>query len=194
MHKRTTVFLLICGAVLIDPAALRAATYDPGAILEKAQSLITSAREAESRKDYASALEEYRRARKYLVFLRKKFPDYKPAEINARGRKCREKISRLEDEVYKMPSGYIRVWPGMRREGARYTKGRSLAPKVRKVGEDRYGVGKFTVKIVRVGERIGASCDGPDFQYRGLEGDYACKHIWAVVVKEDLLEKKRKKK
>ena len=119
MYEKKTIFLLICAAVLVEPSALRAATYDPGAILKKAQSLISSAREAESREDYAAALEGYRRAKKYLVFLRKKFPDYKPAEINARGRKCREKISRLEDEVYKIPSGYIRVWPGMKREGTR---------------------------------------------------------------------------
>ena len=185
-------FLLFYVILLAFPAALRGQTYDPGATMEKANSLIQSARKAESRKEYPPALEDYRKAVKYLLFLRKKFPDYEPARIKATGRECREKIASMEDKIYQLPDGYVRVWPGMSRK--RFSKAPALESKVEKLGQDEYTVNKFTVKLTRVGSKIGAKCSCPDFMYRALKGDFPCKHIWAVTLKEKLFTPQKEKK
>ncbi len=91
------------------------------------------------------------------------------------------------------PEGYIRIRRGMTREGERYNKGRALMNKAKKTGENEYVVDKCTVAIKRDGDKIYAACSGPDFTYRGVKGNFACKHIWAVCEKENYFAELKKK-
>jgi hypothetical protein len=187
MHYMRNV--IICFCVTLHGAVAWGQEDIPGALYQKALRIIHSAQQESSRKDSSAALGKYRQAERDLRILNNRYPDYEPAEVNAQISGCQEKIALIGEESFQIPTGYLRVWTGMTQERNRYEKGRLLARKVKKIGDDEYEVGDYTVRLVRSGKKIGASCSGPDFKYRGLKEDFACKHIWAVIIKERLLER-----
>lgn len=180
-------YILICICAALYGAAAWGQEDIPAALYQKALEMIQSAQNKQLKKEYSTALGKYRQAERNLRVLHKRYPDYKPSEITAQVTACQKKIAALEDESHQLPEGCIRVWPGMKREGTRYGKGQLLARKVKKVGDGEYEVGEYTVRITRAGSKIGASCTGPDFQFNMLGKGAACKHIWAVIIKEGLL-------
>jgi len=193
MKYRKCIFICLCAALY--GAAAWGQEDIPAALYQRALKTIQSAQNKQLQKEYAAARGKYRQAERDLRVLQKRYPDYKPSEIAAQVTACQEKIAALEDESQqlphklpdKLPEGCIRVWPGMSRGGTRYGKGQLLVGKVKEVGDDEYEVDSFTVRIIRAEGKIGASCTGPDFQYRQLKKGEACKHIWAVIIKEGLL-------
>ena len=188
-------YILICLCAALYGAAAWGQEDIPAALYQRALAMMQSAQNKQVQKESSTARGHYRLAERNLRVLQKRYPDYKPSEIAAQVTACQEKIAALEDESQqlpaklpdKLPEGCIRVWPGISRGGTRYGKGQLLAGKVKEVGVGEYEVEAFTVRIIRAEGKIGASCTGPDFQYRQLKKGEACKHIWAVIIKEGLL-------
>ena len=118
-----------------------------------------------------------------------------PAAVGKKADKPAESAreASLEKGSPELPEGYMELSPGMSRSGKRYSKGESLRLKVKKVGEGEYEVGDYTVKVVRAGNKVGVSCTCPDFEYRGRGEGQPCKHIWAVVLRENLLDLSKKR-
>ncbi|MDP8248975.1 MAG: SWIM zinc finger family protein [Candidatus Tritonobacter lacicola] len=188
-------YILICLCAALHGAAAWGQEDIPAAFYQRALAMIQSAQNKQLQKENSTAQGQYRLAERNLRVLQKRYPDYKPSEIAAQVTACQEKIAALEDESQqlppklpdKLPEGCIRVLPGMSRGGTRYGKGQLLASKVKKVSDGEYEVGKYTVRITRAGSKIGASCTCPDFLYNSLGKGDACKHIWAIIIKEGLL-------
>ncbi len=175
------LFLLSCPAFSEegdDPAFLNKAAYI--AARQGAKALL----ENEERLAY----ERYREAVSLYEKLVQRFPDWKPRLVKVRLEGCRLKAAALEEKIFRIPAGFVEIAPGMAREGKRFPRGRFLIPQVRKTGDDRYGVGRSEVALIREGPLLGAKCTCPDFKYRGSKFGYACEHIWAVILKEKLLK------
>ncbi|MCX6349275.1 MAG: SWIM zinc finger domain-containing protein, partial [Candidatus Aureabacteria bacterium] len=115
-------------------------------------------------------------------------PDWNPPAIAAARAQAAAGASATGEKLFRLPEGYLKIQPGMSREGKRYAQGESLVPDVVKKEEDRFEIKGFIVELTRAGPLIGAICSCPDFKYRGSKFKYACKHIWSVVLKEKLLE------
>ena len=159
----------------------------PESLNRKGYRIYRQAQRAAYQKDLRLAYDRYREAIKVFERIRKEFPDWNPESVETRLKLYREQARRLGEEAFEIPEGYVRIWPGMPKEGRRFDKGRALAMKVKKLNENEYEVDGFTVTLVRVGPLLGAACTGPDYLYRGKKHGFACKHIWAVVEKEGLL-------
>lgn len=148
--------------------------------------LVRQAEQAAVREDLKLAYDRYREAIKIYRRIGREFPDWQPRSIAARLKIYRERARQIGEEAFELPDGYIRIRPGMPKEGRRFDKGRALAMKVKKLEENEYEVGGFTVTLVRAGPLLGAACSCPDFMYRGKKHGFACKHIWAVIEREGL--------
>ena len=162
------------GAALLNKRAYIAARQGAKALIEDEERL---------------AYDSYRKAASLYEKLSRQFPDWKPYLVKIRLECCRAKAAALEKKIFRIPDGAVEIAPGMAREGKRFPRGRFLIPQVRKTGEDRYRVGGSEVTLHREGPLLGAKCTCPDFKYRGSKFDYACEHIWAVILKEGLLKK-----
>jgi len=116
------------------------------------------------------------------------YPDWRTSAIGARISGVRSEADAVGRKIFSLPEGMLEIEPGMTREGRRYDEGRALAGKVEAAGEGEYEVDSFTVSVIREGPLLGAACTCPDFTYRGRKHNFACKHIWAVVIREKMLE------
>jgi len=172
----------------IAPQACRA--VEPETIMRRAENLIQAAENAAARGDRESAAGRYRLADEALEALQRDHPSYRAFDVGALRGQCAVGLGqpKEKEEESGLPEGYIRIWPGMIREGNRATRGQALAGRVEDVGDFDYNVEGNTVTIARAGSLIGASCTCPDYTYRGMKGGFVCKHIWAVVYREKLLE------
>ena len=185
-HARLLVLFALL-AFLGPPSAASSGTA-PSLLHERARSLMKSAAAAEARGELRSALGRYRQARLVLRRLTRVYPAFEAGTVKRELMLCSKKIGPLDEKLNPVPDGYIRVWPGMIKKGARFTKGQMLSNRVKSAGDDTYEVGGYTVRLVRSGARTAAMCSCPDFKYRALDGGYPCKHIWAVVLKERLFK------
>lgn len=186
-------YILICLCTALLGAAAWGQVDIPDAVYRRALKKIELARNKQLQNDFSNARGIYRQAERDLRVLQKRYPDFKPAEIAAQIAACRQKLATLEEDSQKLPEGCIHIRPRMSRGGTRYTKGQMLARQVKEVGDDEYEVEGYTVRVTSAGGKIGVSCTGPDFQYRQLKQGKPCKHIWAVIIKEGLLEGTGKK-
>ena len=185
---RTSLITLILGLIVLT-GNLRGeeAEITPEELNRTGYQLARQAQQAALGEDLKLAYDRYGEAIKIYQRIEKEFSDWQPRSVTTRLRLYRERAREIGEKAFEIPKGYVRIWPGMPREGTRYDKGRALAMKVKKMGENEYEVDGLTVTLIRAGPLLGAKCTGPDFLYRGRKHGFACKHVWAVVEKEGLL-------
>lgn len=189
---KTLLSVCVCIAYCIL-AHSEASAADPYLLHKRGRRMVNAARIAASRGEDNSSLGRYRKAENYLRSLREEYPDYEAPRVKADLESCRQQIDLLEGKLHPIPNGYIRVWPGMAREGTRYSKAELLARRVKKRKKDTYKVGKRTVRLSTSGGETSAACDCPDYMYRGRGAKSPCKHIWAVVISENVFGESAKK-
>lgn len=160
----------------------------PGELCRKAYLLERDARKAICEEDLLSAYEALSGALEVYEEIGRIYPEWRPEAIRGRIEALRGETITIGRKIFTLPEGAVEIGPEMVREGSRYNDGRLLAGKVTAAGEDRYEVDGSTVTIFREGPLAGASCTCPDFTYRGSRHGFACKHIWAVVFREKMLE------
>jgi len=185
--------LIFCLALMILTSSYPAlpgeeVEEDPEELYQKAYFSVREAKEARYRKDTLLAYEKYMEAVEIYRKIRERFPDWKSKTVLARISQYLRRASEIGENIFHLPEGYLGIKPGMIREGKRFRQGEALRFRVKKVDENHYEVKGHTVTLVRAGPKLGASCDCPDFRYRGIKYGFACKHIWAVILKEKLLE------
>ena len=189
--KMVLMLVFAWGGAFISSGLVRGAEGEatPQELNRKAYFLVREAKKAIFQKEERKAYDQYIEAENVYKMIAERFPDWQAAAIRTKIEECKEQSETIGKKIFKLPKGYIEIRPGMTREGKRYDDGRVIAPKVKKIGDNQYKVEKCTVTLVRVGPLLGASCTGPDYTYRGRKDGFACKHIWAVIHKENLLGK-----
>ncbi len=175
---------------LMSPARITGEETEmtPGELNQKAYLLVREAKKALYGKDDRLAYDKFTEAIGVYDEITGHFPDWQPDAMRIKTEECRKEADTIGRRIFKLPDGYIEIEPGMVKEGDRYDKGRIDAGKVKKIDDNRYEVGENTVTLVREGPLLGASCSGPDYTYRGKKFGFACRHIWAVVLKEGLVK------
>lgn len=177
--------------ILISSSSVSRAEKDeitPDDLYQEAYFLVREASKAHYQKAEEQAYRKYLEAVEIFKRIARQFPDWKSGMVRAGIKEYQSRAAEIGEGIFHLPEGYIKIRVGMVREGKRYRTGEALRSRVKKSGEDQYEVKGHTVTLVRAGPKVGASCDCPDFKYRGSKYDYACKHIWAVIFKEKLLE------
>ncbi len=159
----------------------------PDQLHRKAYLLGREAQQAAYREDLPEAYRAYTEGVAIYREIARLDPDWRPDFVQARIEGWQEEAEKIGRRIFSLPEGTVEIGPGMTREGKRYDDGRSIAGKVKASGDDEYEVESFTVTLVREGPLLGAACTCPDFTYRGSKHGFACKHIWAVITKENLL-------
>ncbi|MFH1038917.1 MAG: SWIM zinc finger family protein [PVC group bacterium] len=185
---RLSSAILGAGFIFMGMARAADAPAAPEELNQKAYFLIREARKAIYQKEDRLAYDKFMEAIAIYEDLFRLYPDWQPETIRIKIEQCREEADTIGRRVFKLPDGYIEIAPGMIREGDRYDKGRIDAARIKKIDENHYEVGEYTVTLVREGPLLGASCSGPDYTYRGRKLGFACRHIWAVLLKENLLK------
>jgi len=180
----TALLLCICGV------ALSQVEENPAELNQKAYALAREAQKAALQNDDRAAYDKFTEAAGLYGRIAEKFPDWNPEAIAAARSQAAAGAAAIGEKLFRLPEGYLKIQPGMSREGKRYAQGEALVPDVVKKGEDQFEIKGFIVELTRAGPLIGAHCSCPDFKYRGSKFDYACKHLWAVILKEGLLEDK----
>jgi len=160
----------------------------PEEINQKAYALSREAQKAALAGDDRSAYDKFTEAAGLYGAIAERFPDWNGPAIAVAKAQAENAAAALGEKLFRLPEGSLALRPELSREGKRYAQGEALVPKVMKEGEDRYEIGGFRVELLRSGPLLGAVCDCPDFKYRGSKYHYACQHIWAVVLKEQLLD------
>lgn len=183
----TLAVILLCLNLFYPCALAQEGEVGPTELNKRAYFLLREARKAHSQKEERLVYDKYIAAIGIYKKIAQQFPDWRPDAIRAKIEQYQKQANEIGERIFQLPEGYIRIWPGMIREGRRYYQGQALVSKVKEIGEDQYEVSGYTVTLVRAGPLIGAQCNGPDFKYRGSKYNYACKHIWAVILKENLL-------
>ncbi len=188
--KKIVVFgVVICVLALLSPGLIRgeeeAAT--PEDLHRKAHLLGRDAQRAAYQEDLLEAYQNYLGAISIYQEIARLDPQWRPDFVRTRIEGWQKEADTIGRKIFTLPDGVVEIAPGMTREGKRYDDGRSIAGKVKSTGDGEYEVESFTVTVVREGPLAGASCTCPDFSYRGSKHNFACKHIWAVVTKENLL-------
>lgn len=176
------IFLLAWAAV---PAA---EVETPGEINRRAYELSREGQGALLRGEERAAYDKFIAAAELYGKIAEKFPDWNPMAVALAKAQAEASAAALRVEVFRLPEGWLRIGGELAREGKRFAEGEALAGSVVKSQEDRYEVESFLVEFARDGPLLGARCGCPDFRYRGIKYGYPCKHIWAVVIKEKLLE------
>ncbi len=191
MKRKIPVWgLAICVLTMIVPGSTRGEDEgaSPDELYRKAYLLERDGRRTLHGGDLPAAYNSLSAALEVYEKVARDYPEWRPAAIGARTAAVRQETETIGREIFSLPEGTVEIVSGMVREGDRYEAGRRLAGQVRAAGESRYDVEGSTVTLVREGPLLGASCSCPDFTYRGSEYGFACKHIWAVVFNEKLLE------
>ncbi|MDP8237401.1 MAG: SWIM zinc finger family protein [Candidatus Erginobacter occultus] len=188
--KKIVVFgVVIFVLAALSPGLIRgeeeAAT--PESLHRKAYLLSRDAQRAAYREDLMEAYQNYLEAVRIYREIARLDPQWRPDSVQTRIAGWQEAADTIGRKIFTLPDGVVEIAPGMTREGKRYDDGRSLTGKIKTAGDDEYEVDSFTVTVVREGPLAGASCTCPDFTYRGSKHNFACKHIWAVITKENLL-------
>jgi SWIM zinc finger len=188
--KKVELFLaLVMGASFVFPVpglpAEEGAT--PQKLNKEAYFLVRQARKALYQKAEQAAYDNFIKAGEVYEELARQYPEWQADSIATKIEQCRKESDEIGRKIFKIPDGYVEIKRDMTREGNRYDKGRIDAAKVKKTGENQYEVGGNTVTLVEEGPLLGASCSCPDYTYRGRKFGFACRHIWAVVFKENLL-------
>lgn len=174
---------------LIAWAAAQAAEVEtPGEINRKAYELSREGQGALLRGEERAAYEKFIAAAELYRTIAEKFPDWNPMAVALGKAQAEASAVALRAKVFRLPEGWLRIGDDLAREGKRFAEGEALAGSVVKSQEDRYEVESFLVELARDGPLLGARCGCPDFRYRGIKYGYPCKHIWAVVIREKMLE------
>ncbi|MDP8215293.1 MAG: hypothetical protein RAO92_01620 [Candidatus Euphemobacter frigidus] len=191
MNKMVLLLVLAWGGAFISLGLVQGTEGEAGPqeLNRKAYFLVREAKKAIFQKEERKAYDRYIEAEDVYKMIAERFPDWQAPAIRTKIEECKEQSETIGRKIFKLPKGYVEIRPGMTREGKRYDDGSVIAPKVKKIGDNQYEVEKFTVTLVRAGPLLGASCTGPDYTYRGRKHGFACKHIWAVIHKENLLRK-----
>jgi len=150
--------------------------------------LVREARKALYKKEDLAAYDNFIKAAEAYEEIARKYPEWQAASIQTKIEQCRKESDAIGRRIFRIPDGYVEIKRDMVREGNRYDKGRIDAAKVKKIGDNQYEVGGNTVTLVKEGPLSGGSCSCPDYSYRGRKFGFSCRHIWAVVFKENLLK------
>ena len=179
----------ICLLIILIPALVRGEgeVATPQALNRDAYQLDREGRKAIYEEDLAGAYQAFTAAVAVYEEIARLHPEWRPDSIRSRMAALKAEAETIGRQIFSLPEGLVEIRSGMTREGKRYDDGRSLVGKVKVAGDDEYEVEVFTVNLVRQGPLLGASCTCPDFSYRGKKHGFACKHIWAVVARENLL-------
>ena len=190
MKKMIQLITVVWVITFIFPELIQAAEGEttPQKLTKKAYFLVRQARKALYQKEDRVAYDTFIQALAVYEEIVRQYPDWQADSIQAKIEQCREESNTIGMRIFTLPEGYVEIKRGMTREGDRYNKGRIDEAKVKKIGENQYDVGGNTVTLVREGPLLGASCTGPDYTYRGQKYGFACRHIWAVILKEKLLK------
>ncbi|MEA1928618.1 MAG: hypothetical protein U9N73_10460 [Candidatus Auribacterota bacterium] len=189
MKKNGIYFALIVGVSwLFLSIPFAHGGESPQELNKKAYFLVREARKALYQKKDRQAYDSFVEAGAAYELIARQYPEWQADSIRIKIEQCRKEAEKIGEKIFQLPEGYLKIESDMVREGTRYDKGRAIAGKVQKTGENEYKVEKCTVTLAREGPLIGASCSGPDYTYRGRKYGFACKHIWAVVFKEKLLK------
>ena len=190
MKKVELLLALIMGTIFIFPVLVLPAEEGdtPQRLNKDAYFLVRQARKALYQKEERAAYDNFIKAGEVYAEIARQYPQWQADSIATKIEQCRKESDKIGRRIFKLPDGYIKIERGMVWEGKRYDQGRVLEPKVKKVDDNKYEVEKCTVTLVRIGPLLGASCTGPDYSYRGAKYGFACKHIWAVIFKENLLK------
>lgn len=189
--EKVVLLLSFVGVItFIFPGLIQAAEGDgtPQELAKKAYFLVRQARKALYQKEDRVAYDTFIQALAVYEEIARQYPDWQADSIQVKIEQCREESDTIGMRIFTLPEGYVEIKRGMIREGNRYDKGKIDQAKVKKIGENQYEVGENMVTLVREGPLLGASCSGPDYTYRGRKYGFACRHIWAVVLKENLLK------
>ncbi len=190
MKKTLVCSVVILGLAAFSPGLIRgeeeAAT--PGELHRKAHLLGRDAQRAVYQEDLLEAFQAYSEAVSIYEEIARIDPGWRTEFVQSRLEEWGKESDRIGREIFSLPSGVVEIRPGMTREGRRFDEGRAGAARVKETGEDEYEVESFTVTVVREGPLQGASCTCPDYTYRGRKHGFACKHIWAVIARERLLQ------
>ena len=151
--------------------------------------LVREAQKAENLKNERLAYENFIEAVKVYRLIEERYPEWNPGGIEAAVVKYQKKADEIGERIFQLPEGWLKISPGMTREGKRYYQGEALAGEVKPLGPLQFEVSGFTVALKREGPLLGAACNCPDFKYVGKRYNFACKHIWAVILKEGFLGK-----
>jgi hypothetical protein len=189
-RKTERLLALVMGAIFVfSGLVLPAEGGDtPQELNKEAYFLVREARKALYQKEERAAYDNFIKAAEVYEEIARKYPEWQADSIRSKIKQCREEGDEIGRRIFKVPDGYVEIKRDMVREGNRYDKGRIDAAKVKKIGDNQYEVGGNTVTLVKEGPLLGASCSGPDYSYRGKKFGFACRHIWAVVFKENLLK------
>ncbi len=188
--KKLGFFLAAMGLLIIlIPALVRGGGEDATAqeLSREAYRLDREGRKAIYEEDLTGAYQAFTAAVEVYAEISRLHPEWRTDSIQARMAALKAEAETIGRQIFSLPEGLVEIRPGMTREGKRYDDGRSLAGKVKAAGDEEYEVEVFTVSLVRQGPLLGASCTCPDFNYRGKKHGFACKHIWAVIARENLL-------
>jgi hypothetical protein len=190
MKKMIVVPVAICGLAILIPGVTRGEGKEATAeeMYRKAYLIERDGRKALYEEDLPAAYDSFAEALTIYREIARLYPDWRMAAIQARLEGTRGEADTVGRQIFTIPDGVIEIKVGMIREGKRYDDGRAIAGKVKSTGEDEYEVDNFTVTVVREGPLLGASCTCPDYSYRGSKHGFACKHIWAVIFHEKLLQ------
>ncbi len=190
MKKVAMTAALFWGLAVLFPGMTRAegeaATSEE--LIRKAYLLERAGRQALYKEDLPFAYESLSKALAVYEEIGRTYPEWRPEAIRGRIEALRGETDTVGRKIFTLPEGMVEIGPEMVREGSRYNDGRLLADKVAAAVEGKYEVDGSTVTVLREGPLAGASCTCPDFTYRGSRHGFACKHIWAVVFRERMLE------
>ncbi len=189
--KKIELFLaLVMGVSFVFPVLVLSVEggRTPQELNKEAYFLVRQARKALYQKEERAAYDDFIKAGEVYAEIVRQYPDWQADSINAKIEQCRKEADEIGRRIFKLPDGYIEIKRDMTREGNRYDKGRIDEDKVKKIAENQYEVGGNTVTLVEEGPLQGASCSCPDYTYRGRKFGFACRHIWAIVLKEKLLK------
>lgn len=186
-ERVSAIAMVVCliFSVLLLPAV---GGDGPQELNQEAYFLVRQSRKALYQKEERVAYDNLIKAREAYEDIARQYPEWEADSIRTKIEQCREEADEIGRRIFKLPDGYVEIKRDMIREGSRYDKGGLDAAKVKKIGENQYQVGDHLVTLVREGPLLGASCSGPDYKYRGKKFGFACRHIWAVINKENLLK------
>lgn len=187
IRRFQTVALAVLLALACAAAPVRA-EETPSEINQKAYALFREGQGAALTGSDRAAYDKISAAAVLYGEIARRFPEWNPPAIAVAKAQAEAAAAALGEKLFRLPEGCLKIEDGLVREGKRYAQGEALAPDVVKRGSDRYEVKGFLVELSRSGPLTGARCNCPDFRYRGSKFNYACEHIWAVVLKEKLLE------
>jgi len=190
MKKMELFLALIMAASFVFPVLVLPAEEGdtPQRLNKDAYFLVRQARKALYQKEEQAAYDNFIKAGEVYAEIARRYPDWQADSIATKIEQCRKEADEIGRRIFKIPDGYVEIKRDMTREGNRYDKGRIDEAKVKRTGENQYEVGGNTVTLVEEGPLRGASCSCPDYTYRGRKFGFACRHIWAVVFKENLLK------